>query len=617
MKFETIQNQALSEWQDFTSPERTSILVGSGTCGRAAGAQNVLSALQEELNSQSLADEVRLAEVGCLGLCYAEPLVEIRSPTEHILYRNVTPKTAAELVKALIPGGEPVLSKAFAVMQGEPLNGIPLFTDLPMIKNQSRIALHNCGQIDPTNINHYIARGGYASLVQALATDPEEIIAIVEASLLRGRGGAGFPTGLKWKLCRNAPGEVHYVICNGDEGDPGAFMDRSLMEGDPHAIIEGMLIGAYAMGAQEGALYVRGEYPLAIEHLNQAINQAQEAGFLGRRIMDADFDFELRLVCNAGAFVSGEETALIHSIEGSVAEPRPRPPFPAQKGLNGQPTCINNVETWVNVPLIIAKGADWFKNIGVEKNGGAKLFSLSGKIKNTGLVEIPMGAPLRDVVFEIGGGILNDKPFKAVQTGGPAGGCIPEELLDLPLTYEGLAEAGAIMGSGGMIVLDSETCMVDVARYFLNFSTEESCGKCTPCREGTVCMLEILDRICDGQSSEQDLILLERLAKGVAAASLCGLGQNAPNPVLTTLQFFRHEYEAHVHDQKCPAGVCKALITYRIDADACTGCGVCLRNCPSDAITGEKKKAHTITPDLCIKCGSCRDGCKFDAIIVE
>lgn len=561
MKFEEIRNKAISEWEEFVRKDRVSILIGAGTCGRAAGALEVLSAFQNELNTRSLADKCQVVEVGCLGLCYAEPLVEIKDKQgKRMLYQGVNSEMVPELVESHVEKGEPVLSRALAVMEGQPLNGIPHFNDLPVMRRQFRIALNNCGHIDPTNINHYIARGGYSSLAHVLTIDPEDVIDMVEKSLLRGRGGAGFPTGTKWRLCRNAPGDIRYLICNGDEGDPGAFMDRSLMEGNPHAIIEGMLIGAWAIGAQEGALYVRGEYPLAIDHLNKAIFQAKDAGLLGKRVLDTDFGFDLRLVCNAGAFVSGEETALIRSVQGSVAEPRPRPPFPAQSGLFGQPTCINNVETWANVPIIIDKGPDWFKGIGVEKNGGTKLFSLAGKVKNTGLVEIPMGTSVRDVVFEIGGGILGDNPVKAVQTGGPSGGCIPESMLDLPLTYEGLTEAGTIMGSGGMVVMDSETCMVDIARYFLEFTTKESCGKCTPCREGTTNMLDILERVCAGEATEDDIPLLERLAKGVAAASLCGLGQTAPNPVKSTLRYFREEYLAHIRDKYCPAGVCKGLV---------------------------------------------------------
>ena len=617
MRFEQIKQQALTEWEAFTRKGSSSIRIGAGTCGRAAGALEVLTAFENELSQRSLSGSTRVAEVGCLGLCYAEPLVEIKDTTgTRVLYQNVKPANVPKLVESHLMNGQPVSSRALAVMDGNPLNGIPLLNDLPMIKRQFRIALHNCGIIDPSNINHYIARGGYTSLVRALAMEPEDVIDIVETSLLRGRGGAGFPTGTKWRFCRNAPGDIRYVICNGDEGDPGAFMDRSLMEGDPHAIIEGMLIGAWAIGAREGALYVRGEYPLAIDRLQTAMDQARDAGLLGSKIMETDFSFELRLVRNAGAFISGEETALIHSIEGSVAEPRPRPPFPAQKGLYGRPTCINNVETWANVPLIIAKGADWFKQIGVEKNGGTKLFSLSGKVKHTGLVEIPMGTSLRDVVYEVGGGILNDKSFKAVQTGGPAGGCIPEAMLDLPLTYEGLTAAGAIMGSGGMIILDSETCMVDMALYFLHFSTKESCGQCTPCREGTAHMLEILDRICAGGGSQEDLVVLEKLAKGVAATSMCGLGQNAPNPILTTLKYFRNEYEMHIREKKCPAGVCKALIAYRIDPDVCNGCMACLKVCPMEAISGAKKEVHTLDPNTCIKCGTCREVCKPKAIII-
>lgn len=618
MTFEETQGKAISEWEEFVRRDRTTILIGAGTCGRAAGAMEVFSSFQKELNDRSLAADSQLVEVGCLGLCYAEPLVEIKDTHGgRILYKDIHPEAVPELVESHIENGEPVISRALAVMEGQSLDGIPLFGDLPMIKSQFRIALNNSGHIDPTNINHYIARGGYSSLARALAMNPEDVIDMVEKSLLRGRGGAGFPTGLKWRLSRDAPGEIHYVICNGDEGDPGAFMDRSLMEGDPHAIIEGMLIGARAMGAQEGALYVRGEYPLAINHLNNAISQAKDAGLLGKGVMGRNFSFDLRLVCNAGAFVSGEETALIHSIEGSVAEPRPRPPFPSESGLNGHPTCINNVETWANVPAIIRKGPDWFKNIGVEKNGGTKLFSLAGRIKNTGLVEIPMGTSIRDVVFDIGGGIIDDSQIKAVQTGGPSGGCIPEPMLDLPLTYEGLSEAGAIMGSGGMIVMDNEACMVDIARYFLEFTTKESCGKCTPCREGTVNMLEIMEQICTGEATEKDLVLLERLAEGVANASLCALGQTAPNPVKSTLKYFREEYLAHIRDKRCPAGVCKSLISFRIDPDICTGCMVCQRNCPVEAITGEKKQAHAIDQKKCIKCRACYDGCKFDAVTIE
>lgn len=618
MKFEEIRKKALSEWEEFICKDRTSILIGAGTCGRAAGALEVLSGFQNELNRKSLADKCQVVEVGCLGLCYAEPLVEINDAQgKRLLYHRVEPEMVPALIASHVEKGEPLFSRALAVMEGQPLNGIPLFKDLPMISRQFRIALNNCGHIDPTNIKHYIARDGYSSLARVLTMNPGEVIDMVEASLLRGRGGAGFPTGTKWRFCRNAPGDIRYLICNGDEGDPGAFMDRSLMEGDPHAIIEGMLIGACAMGAQEGFLYVRGEYPLAIHHLRKAISQAKGAGLLGQKVMGTDFGFDLSLVCNAGAFVSGEETALIRSMEGSAAEPRPRPPFPAQSGLYGQPTCINNVETWANIPIIIANGPDWFKSIGVEKNGGTKLFSLAGKVKNTGLVEVPMGTSVRDVVFEIGGGIRKDNPVKAVQTGGPSGGCIPESMLDLPLTYEGLTEAGTIMGSGGMVVMDSETCMVDIARYFLEFTTKESCGKCTPCREGTANMLEIMERICAGEGTEDDLPLLERLANGVAASSLCGLGQTAPNPVKSTLRYFREEYLSHIRDKYCPAGVCKALISYRIDPDTCTGCGVCLQNCPVEAIVGEKKQAHAIDQDKCIKCGACRDGCKFDAVIIE
>lgn len=617
MDFETFKTSFLEKEGEILEASKPTVLIGMGTCGRAAGAHEVMNAFEKEIADKMDEQSVSIVEVGCLGLCYAEPLVEIRAHDKSVLYQYVSPKMVPDLVLSHIVKGEPVDKHVLAMTGGEIYNGFSYLQDLPVLKSQYRITMRNCGYIDPKSLVQYIERGGYRSLYKALQMDPEEVIAEVKASLLRGRGGAGFLTGLKWELCRKNPGDAHYIICNGDEGDPGAFMDRSLMEGDPHSIIEGMLIGGYAIGANEGFLYVRGEYPLAIENLKTALEKARSAGLLGKNIFDSGFDFDLRLVCNAGAFVSGEETALMASIEGTVAEPRPRPPFPAESGLFNQPTSINNVETWSNVPKIIEKGADWFREAGAEKNGGTKLFSLAGKINNTGLIEIPMGTPLREIVFGVGGGIPRNRKFKAVQTGGPAGGCIPESLLDLNLTFEGLNEAGAIMGSGGMVVLDDETCIVDVAKYFLEFTTAESCGKCNPCREGNKVMLDILDKITKGEGTEEDLAILERLANGIKNTSLCGLGQNAPNPVLTTLRFFRDEYISHITDKKCPAGVCKALITFSIDPEACDGCGICRKNCPVDAISGEKKAVHVIDPELCTRCGVCREGCKQDAIIVE
>jgi NADH-quinone oxidoreductase subunit F len=597
--------------------DRIIVTVCGGSGCLASGSAKVAERLGNAMAAEELDAKVEMKKTGCHGFCERGPIVVIEPAG--ILYQAVGRKRLERDVDEIVVSLGNGLVPVDRLLYKDPDTKKPVshYNDIPFYAKQQRVALRNNGRIDPTSIEDYLITGGYGSVLKALQMDPEDVIKVIEESGLRGRGGAGFPTGLKWRFCRNAPGDVRYVICNGDEGDPGAFMDRSIMEGDPHAIIEGMLIGARAMGAQEGALYVRGEYPLAVKHLSTAITQATSLGLLGKNVMGSDFSFDLRIVCNAGAFISGEETALIHSVEGSVAEPRPRPPFPAQSGLYGQPTCINNVETWANVPVIIEKGPAWYRNIGVEKNSGTKVFSLVGKVKNTGLVEVPMGTSIRDVVFEIGNGILKNKPFKAVQTGGPAGGCIPESLLDLPLTFEGLTEAGAIMGSGGMIVLDSETCMVDVAKYFLEFNTAESCGKCTPCHEGTTRMLEILHRICAGEGREEDLVILERLGNGISATSLCGLGQLAANPVLTTLRFFRDEYLAHIQEKKCPAGVCKALITYRIDPDACNGCRVCLKNCPVEAITGEKKQIHTLDQDKCTKCGACREGCKFDAVIVE
>jgi NADH:ubiquinone oxidoreductase subunit F (NADH-binding) len=495
---------------------------------------------------------------------------------------------------------------------------IPKMSDIPFFGKQQLIALANRGLVDPESIDEYIALGGYKALAKALTQmTPEDIIREIKDSGLRGRGGAGFPTGKKWELARGAPGEEKYIICNGDEGDPGAFMDRSIVESDPHAVLEGMTIGARAIGASHGFLYIRAEYPLALERLTQAIEQARGYGLLGEDILGSGFDFDITVSKGAGAFVCGEETSLIGSLEGLLPEPRVRPPYPAQSGYQGKPTNINNVETWANVPHIINRGAKWFAAIGTENCKGTKVFSLVGKIRNTGLVEVPMGISLREIVFDIGGGIPDGKKFKAVQTGGPSGGCLPESLLDLPVDYESLSKAGSIMGSGGMIVMDEETCMVEVARYFLSFTQEESCGKCPPCREGTWHMMKILEGITQGKGQEGDIELLEKLAVLVKDTALCGLGNTAPNPVLTTIHHFRHEYEAHIRDKRCPSGVCKALIRYLILEDKCTGCMACAKSCPVNCIAGERKQLHVIDQAACIKCGMCKSVCKFDAVRIE
>jgi NADP-reducing hydrogenase subunit HndC len=491
-------------------------------------------------------------------------------------------------------------------------------SDIPFFGKQRLIALSNRGLIDPENIDEYIALGGYQALSKALLEmTPEGIIAEIKASGLRGRGGAGFPTGRKWELARAGSGEEKYIICNGDEGDPGAFMDRSIVESDPHCVLEGMTIGARAIGATHGFIYIRAEYPLALERLAQALEQSRAYGLLGEDILGSGFDFDITVSKGAGAFVCGEETSLIGSLEGLLPEPRVRPPYPAQSGYRGKPTNINNVETWANVPHIINKGAPWFASVGTETCKGTKVFSLVGKIRNTGLVEVPMGISLREIVFDIGGGIPNGKKFKAVQTGGPSGGCLPESLLDLPVDYESLTKAGSIMGSGGMIVMDEETCMVEVARYFVGFTQEESCGKCPPCREGTWHMLKILQGITEGKGQEGDIDLLEKLALRIKDTALCGLGNTAPNPVLTTIRYFRHEYEAHIRDKRCPGGVCKSLIRYLILEDKCTGCQACFKNCPVNCIAGERKKLHVIDQDRCIKCGMCKSVCRFDAVRIE
>ena len=616
-------------------PPRLRIAVGMATCGVAAGAQLVYDAILEEAANQKL--DATISRTGCIGFCQQEPLVDIRTPGRpRITYGQMTPDKARQLIADLAKGNgshedwalfrtdedELVVSNRNIQLATDPEpNGfgkIVPYQEHPFFKKQRRIILRNCGLIDAEDIEQYIARGGYRALFKALFDmTPEQVIEEVLGSGLRGRGGAGFPTGKKWHFCRQSPGETKYIICNADEGDPGAYMDRSILEGDPHSVLEGMAIGAYAIGANEGYLYVRAEYPLAIERLETAIAQAEKRGLIGENIFGSGFNLKMHIIEGAGAFVCGEETSLIASIEGRVGEPRTRPPFPAQKGLWDKPTNINNVKTWATIAPIVARGADWYAVTGTEGNRGTTVFSLVGNVNNNGLAEVPLGISLREMVFDIGAGLQGDKQFKAVQTGGPSGGCIPESLIDLPLDYESLREVGAMMGSGGMIVMDERTCMVDVARFFLEFTTAESCGKCTPCREGTKRMLQILTKIVQGQGQMEDIERLEKLGQVIKDTSLCALGATAPNPVLTTIQHFRSEYEAHVCDRRCPGRVCRSLISYRIDEQACTGCMACIKQCPSEAILGEKKTPARIVADKCIKCGACVEVCKFDAVRVQ
>jgi NADH:ubiquinone oxidoreductase subunit F (NADH-binding) len=613
--FQAIQKKAINEWQELQNSPDPVIYIGMGSCGLASGAGEVWNQVHEILKKEKL--KAKIQKVGCIGPCYLEPFLDIQKPGfPRISYNNVNKQKLNKLIPECLYNSE-LKIKPIGHLGEEPveLNGIKSFWDQPMLKNQERIVLRNCGIIHPENINHYIARDGFTGLLKAFDLGHEGVIEEIKKSGLRGRGGAGFPTYKKWQLCREAKGNPKYLICNADEGDPGAFMNRSLMEGDPLAMLEGMVIAAYAIGANHGYIYIRAEYPLAIERLKIAIKQMKNFGLLGKNILDSGFSFEIRMKEGAGAFVCGEETALIASIEGERGMPRSRPPFPATYGLNGNPTNINNVETLATLPNILREGGNWYSGFGTKTSKGTKTFALVGKVRRTGLIEVPMGTTLREIIYDIGGGSY--KSFKAVQTGGPSGGCLSEEFLDLPIDYESLTSAGSIMGSGGLIVMDEDTCMVDLAKYFLKFTSNESCGKCTPCRIGTSRMAEILEKITQRKGEKGDIQILENLAHTVKNGSLCGLGQTAPNPVLTTLKYFKSEYTEHAEHNHCPAAVCRDLVEYQIIKEKCTGCQLCIKVCPTGAISGSPKKLHTLDPDKCIKCRACYEICKFDAITGE
>lgn len=618
--------------QDILSREdkdKTIIFVSGGTCGITAGASDIVDAFKEEIKKKNIEGKVKLKMTGCHGFCAREPIVVIATEKKKILYQQVQPKDVSEIVSETVINNKIVER----LLYSDPVSGqrTPEKDQIPFYKKQERRLFLNNDRIDPLSIEDYIAVDGYTALAKALQKKPEEIIDEIKRAGLRGRGGAGFPTGLKWEFTRgaikkhqekNPDGFESYIICNADEGDPGAFMDRSLLEGNPHSVLEGMIIGAWAIcgntkAKPQGYIYIRNEYPLALKHLNIAIKQAREYGLLGENILGTGFNFDIQIVRGAGAFVCGEETALLESVEDKIGEPRPKPPYPANKGLWSMPTNINNVKTWASAALIVNNGAEWFSKIGTENSKGTAVFALVGKINNTGLIEVPMGITLKEVIYDVGGGIPDGKKFKAVQTGGPSGGCIPGSMLDMGVDYESLTKAGSIMGSGGMIVMDEDTCMVDTAKYFLNFTVEESCGKCTPCRDGIKHMLDILTNITKGKGKLSDIVLLEKMAKLIKETAFCGLGKTAPNPVLTTIRYFRDEYEAHIKDKKCPAKVCRELITFSILKDKCTGCHLCFRECPTGAVSGEPKTPHQINPEKCVKCGICYDVCKFDAVRIE
>jgi NADH-quinone oxidoreductase subunit F len=610
--FESWQSALAATWDE----SKPCLRVCDGTGCRALGSQKVLASLKEEIKKVKTDTPIEVIGTGCPGFCECGPLVTVYP--QRISYQKVKPDDVPEIVAETLVKGRTIERLLYT----DPLTGQHIHTEpeLPFYQKQMRLVLDYNGRIDPKRIQDYVALGGYTALAKVIeGMTPEQVIAEVKAAGLRGRGGAGFPAGLKWELARANMLKMGsgYLVCNADEGDPGAFMDRSVMEGNPHSVIEGMLIGAYATGAQQGFVYIRTEYPLAVENLRIAIHQAEEAGLLGKHVLGTSLDFTLSICLGAGAFVCGEETALMASIEGRIGEPRPRPPYPTDSGLWGKPTNINNVETWANIPIIIKRGSQNYAKIGTEKSKGTKIFSVVGKINNTGLVEVPMGITLREVIYDVGGGIPHGKQFKAAQLGGPSGGCIPAEHLDVPIDYESLTALGAIMGSGGMVVTDEDTCMVDFARYFMTFIQQESCGKCVPCRLGTKAMLATLERICAGKGQPGDVEYLLELGEDIAKSSLCGLGQTAPNAVLSTIRYFRDEYDTHIFDKTCPAKVCKGLITYEIVSENCNGCMVCLRNCTTNAINGAKREVHTIDTELCSRCGICMSVCKFDAVVVR